>query len=580
MTLPVPCVTLRRPSSAPPRRGASNARTCRPAGLGGARRAAGCDPRLRRQLRLGLGRTERARLPRRGARDDARALSARVSSGRREPARRRSRRRRRSARGLGLGAVRDLLPGHAGRVPRRHPRRLPDRRARAAGGVRRVRDPALPDVHHRDLHRVQVGFDPPAACGLSLVLVLLGLLVLSGGGFAPGRTRARTARAARRRGVPPASRSAAAPPARFTALLALWARARSADRHARLLAVRGSSSTLPAAGIASAALAHRALQRAAAAAVATALALPVALLAVRQRRTTTVLLERSTYIVQALPGRRDRARARVLRGALRALPLPDPGAADRGLRDPVLPARARRGEGVGRARADRARRRGPVARAQRRSRCSGGSRCRWSRPGLAAAFCLVFLSAVTELTATLILVPIGVQTLSTQFWAYTTNLSYGAAAPYAALLVAIAAIPTYVLGRWFERLPSRAVVVTTLSIAGVGKSFGPNTVLHEVDLEVPTDRSPRSSGRREAARPRCCGSSPASSARSRARSRIGESPLKTAIARAARAPADRLRAAGRRALPAPHRARERRLRAPPSRAARRRGAAPRGDGRP
>ena len=77
-------------------------------------------------------------------------------------------------------------------------------------------------------------------------------------------------------------------------------------------------------------------------------------------------------------------------------------------------------------------------------------------PGLAAAFCLVFLSAVTELTATLILVPIGVQTLSTQFWAYTTNLSYGAAAPYAALLVGIAAIPTYVLGRWFERLPSRA----------------------------------------------------------------------------------------------------------------------------
>jgi iron(III) transport system permease protein len=77
-------------------------------------------------------------------------------------------------------------------------------------------------------------------------------------------------------------------------------------------------------------------------------------------------------------------------------------------------------------------------------------------PGLAAAFCLVFLSAVTELTATLVLVPTGVQTLATQFWSYTTNLSYGAAAPYAVLLVAIAAVPTYVLGRWFERLPSRA----------------------------------------------------------------------------------------------------------------------------
>ena len=52
-------------------------------------------------------------------------------------------------------------------------------------------------------------------------------------------------------------------------------------------------------------------------------------------------------------------------------------------------------------------------------------------PGLAAAFCLVFLSAVTELTATLILIPTGVQTLATQFWAYQQNLSYGQAAPFA-----------------------------------------------------------------------------------------------------------------------------------------------------
>ena len=43
-------------------------------------------------------------------------------------------------------------------------------------------------------------------------------------------------------------------------------------------------------------------------------------------------------------------------------------------------------------------------------------------PGLAAAFCLVFLEAVTELTATLVLIPTGVQTLATQFWAYQTNL--------------------------------------------------------------------------------------------------------------------------------------------------------------
>jgi iron(III) transport system permease protein len=72
-------------------------------------------------------------------------------------------------------------------------------------------------------------------------------------------------------------------------------------------------------------------------------------------------------------------------------------------------------------------------------------------PGLISAFSLVFLSAVTELTATLVLVPTGTQTLSTQFWAYQTNTSYGAAAPYAAMIVAIAAVPSVVISFWFAR---------------------------------------------------------------------------------------------------------------------------------
>ena len=42
-------------------------------------------------------------------------------------------------------------------------------------------------------------------------------------------------------------------------------------------------------------------------------------------------------------------------------------------------------------------------------------------PGVIASWCLVFLSSVTELTATLVLVPTDVQTLATQFWAYQTN---------------------------------------------------------------------------------------------------------------------------------------------------------------
>jgi iron(III) transport system permease protein len=68
-------------------------------------------------------------------------------------------------------------------------------------------------------------------------------------------------------------------------------------------------------------------------------------------------------------------------------------------------------------------------------------------PGLGAAAALVFLATVTELTATLLLSPIGTQTLATQFWAKASSLSYGAAAPYAALMVAISAPPTYLLTR-------------------------------------------------------------------------------------------------------------------------------------
>jgi iron(III) transport system permease protein len=70
-------------------------------------------------------------------------------------------------------------------------------------------------------------------------------------------------------------------------------------------------------------------------------------------------------------------------------------------------------------------------------------------PGLGAAAALVFLATVTELTATLLLSPIGTQTLATQFWADASTRSFGAAAPYAALMVAVSALPTYVLTRRF-----------------------------------------------------------------------------------------------------------------------------------
>ncbi len=113
-------------------------------------------------------------------------------------------------------------------------------------------------------------------------------------------------------------------------------------------------------------------------------------------------------------------------------------------------------------------------------------------PGLAAAFCLVFLSCVTELTATLILIPTGVQTLATQFWAYQQNLSYGQAAPFALAIILIAAVPAYLLGRFFDRLPQRAtsapvpsvVHMSDLEISGLVKSFRTQEVLRGLDLSV------------------------------------------------------------------------------------------------
>lgn len=58
-------------------------------------------------------------------------------------------------------------------------------------------------------------------------------------------------------------------------------------------------------------------------------------------------------------------------------------------------------------------------------------------PGLGAAASMVFISVVTELNATLLLAPIGTQTLATQVWSDTSTLAFAAAAPYAALLTAL-----------------------------------------------------------------------------------------------------------------------------------------------
>jgi iron(III) transport system permease protein len=72
-------------------------------------------------------------------------------------------------------------------------------------------------------------------------------------------------------------------------------------------------------------------------------------------------------------------------------------------------------------------------------------------PSLGAGAALVFLAISTELTATLMLSPIGTRTLATEFWSASSELRYGAAAPYALLLVLIS-VPATVLLMRQERL--------------------------------------------------------------------------------------------------------------------------------
>jgi iron(III) transport system permease protein len=66
-------------------------------------------------------------------------------------------------------------------------------------------------------------------------------------------------------------------------------------------------------------------------------------------------------------------------------------------------------------------------------------------PGIAIGALLVAIATMKELPATLLLRPTGMNTLATELWTRTVILEYGAAAPYAAVLVAVAAIPAMLL---------------------------------------------------------------------------------------------------------------------------------------
>jgi iron(III) transport system permease protein len=181
-----------------------------------------------------------------------------------------------------------------------------------------------------------------------------------------------------------------------------------------------------------------------------ACALPIAWLAVRRRGPVATVIERSTYLAHTLPGivvalalvtvairyaRPAYQTTALLLAAYVILFLPLATVSLRAALAQVPPALDEAARALG-AR--------PL-----------GVFCRVTLPmlarGIGAGGVLVFLSIVTELTATLLLAPTGTETLATRFWSNSSEIAYGAAAPYAVLMIVISAPTTYLLtraGRW------------------------------------------------------------------------------------------------------------------------------------
>lgn len=78
---------------------------------------------------------------------------------------------------------------------------------------------------------------------------------------------------------------------------------------------------------------------------------------------------------------------------------------------------------------------------------------RLAAPSAAAGAALVFLGVTNELTATLLLAPNGTRTLATSFWAYSSEIDYASAAPYAVLMI----VMSFPVTLWLHRQSRRVV---------------------------------------------------------------------------------------------------------------------------
>lgn len=291
----------------------------------------------------------------------------------------------------------------------------------------------------------QSTFSGPAATMLAGVLVLLCLVLLVTELGAGGRARqARVGSGAARRQVPVRLGRATLPALVATGAVMVAALGVPGYSLVRWM-VQGASTGVDVPAILAAAGSSIGLGLLAAVATG-GLAFPVAWLSVRRRGTLSTVLERTTYVGNALPGivvalACVAVSIRLLPALYQTTPVLIAAYAILFMPLAVVSTRAALLR-VPPELEDSARALGTAP---------GGVLWRVTVPlvarGIGAGAALVFLGVVTELTATLLLAPTGTQTLATAFWAQASSVAYGAAAPYALLMVLISAPAAWLLTR-------------------------------------------------------------------------------------------------------------------------------------
>jgi len=292
----------------------------------------------------------------------------------------------------------------------------------------------------------RASFDRVTATVLALVLVALAAALVAAERRVRGQhLRWRVAGGAQRAAMPtdlsPRARAGAVGALAALSLLALGLPLTSLT----LRMIEGSRSPLQPAELVSAAAAS--LGTASAGAVlAVALALPVAILAGRYRTPGVRWVETLSFSGHALPGvvvglslvflslsvaPFAYQTIALLSFAYAVLFLPKAIGVIRGATEAVPQVLENTARTLGR---------GPL-------RAWAATTLRLTLPGIAAAGLMVALTAMKELPATLMLRPTGLDTLATELWTRTEVAAYGSAAPYAITLVALAAVPAWLLGR-------------------------------------------------------------------------------------------------------------------------------------